>query len=43
VAGLAPARLVPCSAHKKTASPKEFSDWLFRQSNIIVELAELEN
>ena len=27
---------------KKTASPKEFSDWLLRQSNIIVELAELE-
>ena len=23
---------------KKTASPKEFSDWLLRQSNIIVEL-----
>ena len=25
---------------KKTASPKEFSGWLLRQSNIIVELAE---
>ena len=25
---------------KKTASPKEFSDWLLQQSNIIVELAE---
>ena len=28
---------------KKTASPKEFSDWLLQQSNIIVELAETEN
>ena len=28
---------------KKTASPKEFSGWLLRQSNIIVELAETEN
>ena len=28
---------------KKTASPKEFSDWLLQQSNIIVELAEQEN
>ena len=28
---------------KKTASPKEFSDWLLRQSNIIVELAESKN
>ena len=28
---------------KKTASPKEFTDWLLQQSNIIVELAETEN
>lgn len=28
---------------KKTASPKEFSGWLLRQSNIIVELAESKN
>ena len=28
---------------RKTASPKEFSDWLLQQSNIIVELAEQEN
>ena len=28
---------------RKTASPKEFSDWLLRQSNIIVELAESKN
>ena len=28
---------------KKAASPKEFSDWLLQQSNIIVELAEQEN
>ena len=28
---------------KKIASPKEFSDWLLRQSNIIVELAEPED
>ena len=28
---------------KKAASPKEFSDWLLQQSNIIVELAEPED
>jgi hypothetical protein len=28
---------------KKTASPKDFSDWLLQQSNIIVELAEPED
>lgn len=28
---------------KKEASPKEFSGWLLRQSNIIVELAESKN
>ena len=28
---------------KKIASPKEFSDWLLQQSNIIVELAEPED
>jgi len=28
---------------KKTAGPKEFSGWLLRQSNIIVELAESKN
>ncbi|MDO4833086.1 MAG: hypothetical protein Q4A45_06775, partial [Clostridia bacterium] len=28
---------------KKTASPKEFSDWLLQQGNVIVKLAELEN
>lgn len=25
---------------ERTASPKEFTDWLYQQSNIIVELAE---
>ena len=28
---------------KKETSPKDFSGWLLRQSNIIVELAETEN
>jgi len=28
---------------KKETSPKEFSGWLLRQSNIIVELAESKN
>ncbi len=25
---------------ERTVSPKEFTDWLYQQSNIIVELAE---
>lgn len=28
---------------KKTTSPKEFSDWLLQQGNVIVKLAELED
>ena len=26
---------------EKTASPKEFTDWLYQQSNILVELCEI--
>ena len=26
------------AVRQKTASPKEFSDWLYRQSNVIVEM-----